>query len=169
MIKYQETVPSPRWLILIGWAAAIGFGVGGVVYLLIGGPPMSERLALGLFFLVMAVLWVGVSLIFDHLRIEVGEDTVHFGYGPLGKTIGAANLVGVGVEPYPWLVYGGWGIRFALGKRRAYSVPGCREGVSLQLSNGTRYHVSSRNPQVLAEAVRTLLPDLPEPSRSLGV
>jgi hypothetical protein len=161
MIKYQEMVPSPRWLILIGWAAAVGFGVGGLVYLLTGDPLMSERLALGLFFLAMAVLWVGVSLIFDHLRIEVGEDGVRVGYGPLTKTIRAGDLAGVEVEPYRWLVCGGWGIRFALGRRRAYSVPGCREGVALLLRNGVRYHVSSRNAESLAAALRQLVPDRP--------
>ena len=159
MIKYRETVPSPRWLILIGWAAAIGFGVGGVVYLLTDGPPMSGRLALGLFFLAMAVLWVAVSLIFDHLRIEVGEDGVRFGYGPLAKTIRAGELVGVEVEPYPWLTYGGWGIRFSTRKRRAYSVPGCREGAALLVHDGSRYHVSSRNAESLASNLRHLVAD----------
>jgi hypothetical protein len=169
MIKYQERVPTPRWLILIGWLAAVAFASGGVGYLMAGSPPLAERLPLGLFFLAMAVLWVGIARVFDHLRIEVREDTVRFGYGPLGKTINAADLVGVEVERYPWPIYGGWGIRFALGKRRAYSVPGCREGVSLRLRNGTRYHVSSRNPHTLASALRALLTDLLEQSRARGV
>ena len=161
MTTCQERVPTPRWLILNGWAAAVAFASGGVGMLITIPPPAWQSIILGVLFLALAVLWVGIALGFNHLHTEVREDSVRFRYGPLGKTISAAHLTGIEVEPYRWLVYGGWGIRFALGKRRAYSVPGCREGVVFLLRDGTRYHVSSRAPQELAQAARPQLSQNP--------
>jgi hypothetical protein len=64
------------------------------------------------------------GVLFMFLRVTVTAETVHVQLGVFGPKIPLADIVEVAVEKYPVLKYGGWGIRFALDGRVAYSVPG---------------------------------------------
>ena len=97
-----------------------------------------------------------VLLSFRRLRIQVGDTAVRFGFGVLRKSLPLEAIQGCEAKRYRWLTYGGWGIRFALGGRRAWSLPGVPAGVELTVAEGTRvrrYFVSSRSPELLAAAI----------------
>jgi hypothetical protein len=106
---------------------------------------------------VAGVLLVGVLFSFRRLHIQVSDDAIRFRFGVFGKTLPLADVQGCEPQKYRWLTYGGWGIRFALGGRKAWSMPGVPEGVEITVAEGKRvrrYFVSSRSPELLAEAVR---------------
>ena len=56
----------------------------------------------------------------------------------------------------PLREYGGWGIRWGRGGKRAYNVSG-REGVEVELTDGRTVIVGSQRPDELAEAIRAYL------------
>jgi len=94
---------------------------------------------------------------FRRLTIVLGREEVRFGFGVLRKSIPFERIKSFEAKRYNWLVYGGWGIRFSLGGRRAWSVPGVPEGVQFTVEEGRqvrRYFVSSRYPERLVEAAK---------------
>jgi hypothetical protein len=52
----------------------------------------------------------------------------------------------------PLREFGGWGIRFAPGKKRAYSVSG-NKGVELELSDGMHVLIGSQRPEELTQMI----------------
>ncbi len=157
VVRYEESVHGPRWLTLLGCLTAVGSLAGGRMALTDKGSGLLSRVVGGLVLLGLGPLLFWLSLTFNHLKVRVTDDGVRFQFGPLGKSLNASEIDAVEVEPYGWLSYGGWGIRFSTRGRRAYSVPGHPRGVALQLRDGTCYHISSGNPEALASAVRNLL------------
>jgi Protein of unknown function (DUF3093) len=154
-LRYQEEVPAPFWLqtvILVGIgaliaaivAAAAGDDTGWPLYVYY--PFMA--------FLAAALLLVLLS--FRRLKIAVSDQDLHFAFGVFKKSFPLASIQRAEAKKYRWLTYGGWGIRYALGGRRAWSLPGTPEGVEITVSEGKRvrtYFVSSRSPALLAEAL----------------
>lgn len=91
------------------------------------------------------------------LHIEVTAEVLRYGWGPLGATGRWPDVMDAEVEAYRWQTYGGGGLRFASGKRRAYSVLGVRFGVTVRTQDGKRMHLASRNPEALCAASRSRL------------
>ena len=160
---YAESVPNPRWLLAILWLgppatlaalvsiwreeSGIARVIGAVLLLLIAGG------------LVALAVWLKA------LRIEVRRDALRYGWGPLGAARRWADVLDAEVEPYRWLTYGGWGLRFATGKRRAYSVPGVRFGVTVRTRDGKRTHLASRQPEALCAAIRSRMAEASDGAR----
>jgi hypothetical protein len=118
----------------------------------------SERLWTAASMAPVAAILLVVGFVFGQLHIEV-RDSVRFRFGPFGPTQNAVDIQAASAEPYRWLAFGGWGIRFGrLAGRtvRAYSVPFWRTGVTVELRDGKRYYISSRRPDALAAAVQSL-------------
>jgi hypothetical protein len=157
VVRYEEHVHGPRWLTLLGFLAAVGSLAGGGMALIDKGSGLTSRVAAGLVILGLGPLLFWLSLTFNHLKVRVTDDGVRFQFGPVGKSINTSEIIAVEVEPYGWLSYGGWGIRFSTRGRRAYSVPGHPRGVALQIRDGARYHISSGSPEALASTIRNLL------------
>ncbi len=115
--------------------------------------------AFAVYYLAMTValaLMVFAIITFRYLKIVVGDGQVRFGFGLIRKSIPLERIKSYEAKRYNWLIYGGWGIRFSLGGRSAWSVPGVPEGVELTVEEGRRvrrYFVSSRYAVRLAEAV----------------
>ncbi|MCJ7492460.1 MAG: DUF3093 family protein [Dehalococcoidia bacterium] len=156
-LRYQEEVPAPLWLqavILFGVAALVA----GVAVSAATGQVGWQTYALYYpFMALVGALLVFVFFSFRYLRIAVSDEELRFAFGMLRRTLPLAAIQSVEAKKYRWLTYGGWGIRYALGGRRAWSLPGVPEGVEFTLAEGTRvrrYFVSSRSPELLAEAVR---------------
>jgi hypothetical protein len=154
--EYEEELPMPAWfqsILLVALGAVVfamvlpafeGFGGAGAfaAYYLV----LTSALALMLFAIVT----------FRRLTIVVGGEEVRFGFGVLRKAIPFERIKSFEAKRYDWLVYGGWGVRFSLGGRRAWSVPGVPKGVEFTVEEGRRvrrYFVSSRYPERLVEAV----------------
>jgi hypothetical protein len=69
---------------------------------------------------VLLLTWV----LFMFLRVTVTPETVHVQLGLFGPKIAVADILEVSAEAYPFMKYGGWGIRLGLDGSIAYSVPG---------------------------------------------
>jgi hypothetical protein len=151
--EYRERVHAPRWLAVLVWVS-----LGLLVVVLVGvvrDPEMPPAAAVP----VIAVLMVGAAVLLVAIRwllvleISVRDGVVSFGYGPFGKQLSAGEIESIKIERYRWLIYGGWGIRFSTGRRRAYSVPFRPRGVGIRTRGGKRYHVTSDRPEALLAAI----------------
>jgi len=156
-LRYQEEVPAPFWLqavILFGVAALAA----GVTTSAASGQGGWQIYALYYpFMALLGALLVFAFVSFRRLRIAVSDKELQFAFGILRKSIPLAAIQACEAKRYRWLTYGGWGIRYALGGRRAWSLPGAPAGVEVTAAEGTRvrrYFVSSRSPELLAEALR---------------
>ena len=146
---YTERVPaSPafRWLL---WAI-VGVSVGvAVAAMLFEGDTWGSILTI--------VFVVGLIAFVDRwfmvLRVHVDSEGVVARFGPFSKRLRVADIQDVVDEPYRWTVYGGWGIRWGFGGRRAWTVPFLKEGVAVALEDGSRYFISSRQPERLRSAI----------------
>jgi hypothetical protein len=93
---------------------------------------------------------------FRRLRIAATDERVEFGFGLFRRSLPLASIQSCEVKRYNWLPYGGWGIRFSMGGRRAYSVPGVPRGVEITVAQGRkvrRYFVSSTQPERFASSL----------------
>ena len=88
------------------------------------------------------------------LRVTVVPGAVRIRFFPLAtRTIERSAIVGIEARTYrPIREYGGWGLRFGRGGRRAYSISGDR-GVELTLTDGRRVMIGSQRPAELAAAL----------------
>ncbi len=152
---YIESVPNPWWLRATIWLGPPAMLLG-VLSVLRAETGISRVMTVAL----LATL--GVCLAFlgtwlAALRIDVSQTALHYGWGPLGASRRWPDVVDAEVERYRWLTYGGWGLRFATGQRRAYSVPGVRFGVAVRTRDGKRTHLASRDPEALCAAIRSMI------------
>jgi hypothetical protein len=156
-LRYQEELPAPLWLqaaLLLTIAAPLAAILGSAVD---GEDSWQLRAIFYPMMAIVAALLVFSFVSFLRLRIAVSDEEMQFAFGMLRKSLPLAAIQSCETTKYRWLTYGGWGIRYALGGRRAWSLPGVPEGVEVTVAEGTRvrrYFVSSRFPELLAEAVR---------------
>jgi len=150
---YTESVPNPWWLRATLWLGPPA-ALAGAVAVWGDESGIARVIGGGLLLLLAAVLTL-IARWLTALRIEVAPDALRYGWGPLGATRRWPDVLAAEVEPYRWLTYGGWGLRFASGKRRAYSVPGVRFGVVVRTRDGKRTHLASRQPEALGAAIRS--------------
>lgn len=105
---------------------------------------------------VVVGLCVAFDLLFYFMRLSVEVDTeaVHIRFFPFyRKVIPVTEIVHWEARTYrPIVEYGGWGIRYGLGKGWAYNVSG-NQGVQLQLANGKRILIGSQRAPELARAI----------------
>jgi hypothetical protein len=159
-LPYSETVHTPRWFALLCEALALVTAVAVLVAIRDESAASDRLLTAGLMTPAVLVL-LALALIFGRLHIDVGPhgagDALRFHFGPFGRTLEAGDIRAAEAEPYRWLAFGGWGIRFGRTSGRtvrAYSVPFWRTGVTVETTDGKRYYISSRRPEALAAAVR---------------
>jgi len=154
--RYQEDVPMPAWL-----RAIMIVGIGGII-VGIAGPLLDSAQGwawYATYYPAMAVLLlalVAVAYSFRRLRITVTDERVEFGFGRFRKSLPLASIQACEVKRYNWLPYGGWGIRFSTGGRRAYSMPGIPGGVEITVEQDKkvrRYFVSSTQPERFASSL----------------
>jgi len=154
--RFSESVPMPTWL----WTILLA-GIGGVVAGMIG--PLVDRARSWIWYatyyptMLMALAALVVVMVsFRRLRIAVTDDRVEFGFGVFRRSLPLESIQSYEVKRYNWLPYGGWGIRFSTGGRRAYSMPGVSRGVEITVEQGTkvrRYFVSSTQPERFASSL----------------
>ncbi len=160
---YAESVPNPWWLQATIWLGppAVLFGLASV-----WREEAGVARALGVaVLLAVAAGFVAVGVWFRALRIEVSREALRYGWGPVGAVRRWPDVLDAEVEPYRWLTYGGWGLRFSTDKRRAYSVPGVRFGVAVRTRDGKRTHLASRQPEALCAAIRSMVAAAPGDAR----
>ena len=160
---YTESVRNPWWLLAAIWLGAPG-SLAGAVGVGVTDSGIARVIGVGVMLVLAAALAVlGVWL--TALSIEVTPTALRYGWGPMEATRRWSDVLGAEVEPYRWQTYGGWGLRFASGKRRAYSVPGVRFGVMVGTRDGKRTHLASKQPEALCAAIRSMIAVPPEDPR----
>jgi hypothetical protein len=155
-LRYEEDIAAPWWLMAILLASLIAL-IGSMVVV-----PLDPNAGWQIFvwyyplMTVVGVLLIGVTIAFRRLHIEVGNSAARVSFGFIRKTFLLTSITSCQAQKYHWLTYGGWGIRYSTGGRRAWSMPGVPDGVEITLTEGRkvrRYFVSSRSPELLAAAV----------------
>jgi hypothetical protein len=152
---YRERVPMPGWVVpalgLLG-----GLWVARRVRGLRGHKPRWRK-ALSLMNAVStAFMLLGAVRRFGYIAIEVEEQNIRLGLGPMEKRIPAQNVRDVRVAIYNPLRFLGWGYRLGFDGRRAFSQIGVPRGVEITADEDgrqRRYFVSSNEPEALASAV----------------
>jgi hypothetical protein len=106
--------------------------------------------------LVVLGLSVAILLLLFSVKmiVQVDPEGIRIRYIPIWKkTIPLAQIVCWEARTYrPILEYGGWGIRYMIGKGWAYNVSG-NQGVQLELRNGKRILIGSQRAEDLARAI----------------
>ena len=155
--RYSETVAASGLArLLLGGAALLSLAF--AVVLFAGGETLAA----------IGASVVGLALFaafrtFGTLHLELGHEELRASFGNFSQRIALDQIRAVAVERYEWLPHGGWGIRFGLRRRRAYSVPFRRRGVRVELPDA-RWHFSSEHPEELAAALQRALDDRREAS-----
>lgn len=145
------------WIILIVFGVASLMWVGFVQQIILGQPfgdnPGPD------WFVILFTLLFGIGLpllwLFMRLEVRVRPDEVDIHFWPfLRRRIPVAAIESVEARTYkPIREYGGWGIRWGLGKGIAYSVSGNR-GVQLAVTQGrSPVMIGSRRADKLAAAI----------------
>ena len=149
-------------------ASNVAFAFTGGIYvaliaLFIGVPIVNgmEDSGAWVFCAVMAVSIAVLSFFlanFMVLRNTVTAEGLEFRFGILIRRFSWSQLLEAEAKRYRWLDYGGWGIRWVPGGRRAWSLFGVPEGVLVKVMNdkGNRmsYFISSTRPQELSETLQ---------------
>jgi hypothetical protein len=110
---------------------------------------------------IMFIMPIVVALLFflARLETEVRFDGLYFRFFPLNikyQKIEFADISQCELREFsPIRDYGGWGIRYSLRHGKAYIIAG-KKGLSLTLKNGKKILISSKRPEELLKAVKTL-------------
>ncbi len=161
-IHYRESVWLSLWGIgLLGLVLGVTAGVltGVAIRNVVGDEPIISGEGAMVFYIAFALaVLVDVFLLFNftNLAVRVTDAGLSFRYGMFGKSFEWDQITSVEATDYRWITYGGWGIRFSTGGRRAWSQLGVKRGVVVAVTEGKnqrRYFVSSRRPDELADAI----------------
>jgi len=158
---FHEVQPLRIWLIwlvilipvVLAWWLFISQIVFGIP---VGDNPLSNIGAL--------VIWLAFGIVlpsfayYAKLITDVRTDGIYLNFFPMySKTVAPRDIISYEIRQYrPLVEYGGWGIRFAPHKKRAYTMGGDR-GVELELTDGKRLLIGSQRPEELASAVATVI------------
>jgi hypothetical protein len=116
---------------------------------------VAEALTPGIALALLIPIAVVALTLATELRLTVVSGAVRIRFFPLmTRTIEKSAIAGIEARTYrPIREYGGWGIRFGLGGRRAYSISGNR-GVELTLMDGKKVMIGSQRADELATVLR---------------
>ena len=142
------------WLIVFGAALLMWYAL--VQQIILGQPFGTNPGPDWMIWLFWLLIGIGLPLLFLYMKliVEVGDDGVHIRYVPfISRLIPFEEIQGHEARSYkPIREYGGWGIRWWGGQRRAYNVSG-DQGVELKLRSGDRIMIGSQRADALAEAI----------------
>ena len=147
----------------IGWILLMVLsGTLGVIAAIVTGVAIAGALAGWEAVLSYTAMGVGITVLvfviinFTMLSISVASAGIEFRYGLFAKRLRFDQIRSVEAKEYEWLRYGGWGLRWSTGGRRAWNMPFLRTGVAISAAEGGRereYYVTSRKPEELARVI----------------
>ncbi|MFC2043093.1 DUF6141 family protein [Chloroflexota bacterium] len=156
-ISYREVQYFRQsWILLFTLAATGLVWYGFILQIVLGqefGTNPSPDWGMWLIWLIVGI---GLPLLIymAKLVIEVRRDYLFIQFIPFtSRKIGFDAIEHVKSRTYnPIREYGGWGIRWGFGKKRAYNISG-NQGVDLTLNNGENILIGSQNSDELASIV----------------
>jgi hypothetical protein len=161
-LKFDEGVRVPGWVIgILGLVLGVTAGAltGVAIRNLIGDEPLISGAEAAIFYVTFALavlLDVFILFNFTNLTLSVSESGFECRYGLFGKSFKWEQINSAEVSDYRWITYGGWGIRYSTKGRRAWSQLGAKQGVVLNVTEGSserHYFVSSKRPDELLDAL----------------
>jgi hypothetical protein len=151
-LAYEEITPWPVWI----WPIVVGsFLAGTWAVWRETSPTSATAVTSSVAVLVMGPLamWALVG----SLRVRVTHSSLLIGFGRLQwiqKHLPFSEITGIEPVRYsPIREFGGWGVRFGWGGKRAWTIRG-NGAVRLTLRDGKQLYVGSDHPQRLAERIR---------------
>ena len=156
-VLFHEVQPARMWWIWLVVLAVAALGWGFFIAQIVFRTPIGTNPASDL---VVEIIWIVFGIAFPlffysmKLITAVRTDAVYLRLFPVwSRTIPLKDIVTHEARQYrPIAEYGGWGIRVARHKKRAYNMTGNR-GVELELTDGTHLLIGSQRPEELASAV----------------
>jgi len=155
-VLYEEATPWPAWaaslvtavfLIPAVLTAREAFALG-------SGPDAVARAGTAV---LLAFAPVTLWLLLGRLHVQVTRTGVVLRFGSLPllqRVVALSDIEAVEAVRYsPIGEFGGWGIRWGLGGKRAWTIQG-NQAVRLTLRGGKRLYVGSRDPERLASKIR---------------
>jgi hypothetical protein len=131
-----------------------------VVYQTLVGP-LGDRPAPNWFFILMALLFLTITINFSKLSIKMTFRSVVVGYGIFKRTIPWENIERCYLDEVSSIRYGGWGIRIGRVKgkwRLVYNViGGPRVVLSLKRGWFGEFVFSTKNPEEVMKVVRHMI------------
>jgi len=155
-VLYTEDVRI-GWVPLLVFSGALGVIAAVLTAVAIAGTLSGAEAAV--FYVAMSLgiaVLVFVIINFTMLSIAVAASGIEFRYGLFAKRLGFDQIRSAEARRYEWLRYGGWGLRWSTGGRRAWNMPFLRTGVAITVDEGGRereYYVTSRKPEELARVL----------------
>jgi hypothetical protein len=151
-IAYEESTPPPLWVwpIIVGSFIAAAFAV----WQDRSATPTAIGVTSALLLVGPLIFWALVGRL--HVRVTHTSLVIGFGHLPLiQKHIPFSDIAEIEPVKYrPIVEFGGWGIRWGFGGKRAWTIRGNR-AVRLKLRSGKLFYVGSEDPEQLAERIRT--------------
>ena len=156
-ISYREVQYfRQRWILLLALAAAGVAWYGFILQIVLGQEFGTNPSPDWVMWLIWLIVGIGLPLLIykANLVIEVRRDYIFIHFIPFtSRKIGFDEIKHIEARTYnPILEYGGWGIRWGFGKKRAYNISG-NQGVGLTLNNGENILIGSQNPDELARII----------------
>lgn len=167
-VLYTEDIRI-SWLFLTILAGALGITAAILTMVAFTGAVSGWEAVL--FYAAMSLgiaVLVFVIINFTMLSIAVAFEGIEFRYGVLAKRLRFDQMRSAEAKEYEWLRYGGWGLRWSTGGRRAWNMPFLSTGVVITVDEGGRereYYVSSHNPEELARVLRERISSATQPDR----
>jgi len=155
-VLYEEATPWPTWAALLVTAVFLVPAVltAREAFALGSGADAVARAGTAV---LLAFAPVTLWLLFGQLHVRVTRTGVvlRFGAFPLlQRVVALSDIEAVEAVRYsPLGEFGGWGIRWGLGGKRAWSIQG-NQAVRLTLQGGKLLYVGSQNPERLASRIR---------------
>ncbi len=153
-MTYVEEITSARAFTLVLRVPGIAMGAWGCWLAVGAGEPLA-----GAMLVLLAAIVLALSRILGVLRLRVDPEMLRARFGPWGLDIAGREIEEARPERYPWLSYGGWGLRWGRHRGRAgraCSVPFLRTGVVVDTRGGRRHYLTSRRPDELAAHLNRL-------------
>ena len=152
---YEEQIVS-KGMTAIFVVVIVGLVFVSIYQILVG--PLGTRPAPTWVYLLLIVLFLGVTATFSRLRITMTPRFIQVGYGVLKRTIPWGSIEHCYLDEASTVRYGGWGIRIARVKGRwrlVYNVMGGpRIVLSLKEGRFRELAFSTRNPEEVLRVVR---------------
>jgi hypothetical protein len=154
-VTYEEITPWPPWVALgIALVCLVPAAVLGREALdLAGGGGVGQAVGVALAVGTPIVLWV----LMGRMRVRVTRTALVLGFGFVSlvrRTVPLTDVVGMEPVDYsPLAEFGGWGIRWGRGGKRAWTIRG-RRALRLELRYGKLLYVGTETPERLAERIR---------------
>jgi len=156
-ISYREVQYFRQHWILLLALAAVGIAWYSFILQIVLGQEFGTNPSPDwVMWLIWLIVGIGLPLLIymAKLVIEVKQDYLFIQFVPFtNRKIRFNEIKHVKARTYnPIREYGGWGIRWGFGNKRAYNISG-NQGVGLTLNNGENILIGSQNPDELARII----------------